>query len=147
MTSLRAGAVLLSLWSGLNLLVAAAVTALVALGRPPPALAFVLADAELARTDGRLLRVVESQALLANPCIAALCGLVLALVWKGVVAGQRWALGALAATLVPLQAFGFVSDASLGHSNLGANVLSSLALAAGLALCARGLYGTQLARH
>ncbi len=139
MTSLRVGAVLLSLWSGLNLVVAAAVTALVVVGRPPPALALVLPDAELARADVRLLHVVEAQALLANPCIVALCGLVLALIWKGVVAGHRWALGALAAALLPVQAFGFVSDASLGHANVGANAVSTLVLATGLALCARGL--------
>ncbi len=144
----RAGAVLLSLWCGANLLVAAAVTATTLLGRAPPALRLVFGDAELAALDPRVVAVVRAQAALANPCIVALCVLVLALTWSGAVGGTRSASGAvggtrsawraLAGTLVPLQAFGFVSDGFLGARNLAANVASSALLVAALALLSSG---------
>lgn len=70
----------------------------------------------------------------ANPLIVGLCLLTLAIVWKGLMSGSRWGFGALLISLLSVQAFGFVSDAYLGHHNLVANVVSTIVLVAGLAL-------------
>lgn len=134
MNRLRIGAGLLLAWSGLNLLVAAAVTLLTLAGRDAPVLAMVLDDAGIAALDPRVLGVVNAQAVFANPCVVALCLLVMVLVVRGVRAGIRWAHTALVVALVPLQAFGFASDAFLQHRNLAANVVSSVVLVAGLVL-------------
>lgn len=134
MRSVKLGAILLSVWSGLNLLVGAAVTALTLASRPPPALAMVFSGAEIARLDPRVREVVSAQAALCNPLIVALCGLVLAIVWTSLVRGARWAWWALAAALVPVQLFGFVSDGFLGHHNLVANAVSTVILGTALAL-------------
>ena len=139
MKSLKAGAVLLSIWCGLNAAVAAYVTAVTLSGGAAPALALALRPSEVAAADPRLLAVVNAQAAIANPCIIALCGLVLALTWTCIATGMRWALRALAATLIPLQAFGFVSDGFLRNRNLAANGVSTLVLLASLALMKRGL--------
>lgn len=48
-----------------------------------------------------------------------------------------WALPTLVAVLIPVQFFGFVSDSALGHHNVVANIVSSLVLLLGLALCKR----------
>lgn len=133
---LKVGAVLLSLWSGLNLLVALGVTATTLAGRPPPALGFLFDDAAINQLDPRVLAVINAQALVANPLIVALCGLTLLVLWQGVMRGARWAWAALCFTLLPVQLFGFVSDTQLGGKNLAANVVSSLVLVAGLVLCA-----------
>jgi hypothetical protein len=130
---LQTGAILLSIWSGLNLLVAAVVTG-VSLASRPPALAMLLGDEQIARVDPKLMAVVRAQAALCNPCIVALCVLVLAMVWRAVIRRVGWAWWTLAAALAPLQAFGFVSDALLGNRNLAANLISTALLAAGLAL-------------
>jgi hypothetical protein len=74
--------------------------------------------------------VVAAQAAIANPCIAALCVLVLALV-------RRREYAIVAGVLVPVQAFGFVSDGFLGHRNLAVNLGSTALLLAGLALLLR----------
>ncbi|MGC4117710.1 MAG: hypothetical protein QM765_24765 [Myxococcales bacterium] len=140
MKSLKVGAVLLSVWSGLNLLVAAAVTVLTLRGAAPPALGMLMTEAEALRLDPRALAVVNAQAALANPCIVALCAIVLAVVWTSLVARARWALWTLSGALLPLQAFGFVSDAYLGGRNFAANTVSSVVLLAGLGLCARGVF-------
>jgi hypothetical protein len=131
----RIGAGLLSVWSVLNLLVAAAVTALTLAGRPAPALQLVLRDDQLQAVDARVLAVVKAQALFANPAIVVCCALVLVLLRKGVLGELPWAWRALAFTLLPLQAFGFISDGALGSVNLAANVISSVVLVVGLALC------------
>lgn len=140
--TLTSGAVVLSIWSGLNLLVGAAVTAMILIGRAPPALAMVVPDGEIASLDARALAVVNAQAALANPLIVALCLLVLAIIWTSLVDGARWAFWALVAGLVPLQIFGFISDDYLGHHNLTANVVSSLVLLCGLALARIGTLRT-----
>lgn len=141
MKRLKAGAILLSLWSGLNLLVAVVVTAMTLSGRNPPALSILFTDAEIRRLDGKVIAVVDAQAALANPCIVALCLVVLGIIWKGLIARMRWSFWVLVCALFPLQAFGFVSDAFLGDRNLVANIVSTAILIIGLGLSGCALYG------
>jgi hypothetical protein len=133
MRTLRLGAVLLTLWCGLNLLVAAVVTVLTIVRRTP-ILAMLFSDGERA-LDPKLVNVIYAQAALANPTIVALCVLVLVIVWRALMTRHRWAFWTLVATLGPLQAFGFVSDGYLGNRNLVANMASTGLLAIGLGLC------------
>jgi len=137
--SLKVGAALMFTWCGLNALVALAVTVITIAGRGSPALSLVLTDAEIATIDARVVGVVNAQAALANPCIIAVCLLVAVLTWKGLLARRRWAFRALVAALVPLMAFGFVSDGYLGNHDLLANVVSSAMVLAGLGLSFHGL--------
>lgn len=139
MNRLKAGAVLLSVWSGLNLLVAVVVTAVTLFGRTTPVLSLVLTPSEIARVDAKAVAIINAQAAACNPCIAALCVLVLVIVWRALMARARWAFEALVACLVPLQAAGFASDAFVGHRDLGANVVSTAVLFTGLALAGLGL--------
>jgi hypothetical protein len=138
---LKVGAMLLSLWSGLNILVAVAVATMTLSGRNPPALSILFTDAEIHRLDGKVIAVVNAQAALANPCIVALCLVVLGTIWKGLIARMRWSFWVLVGALLPLQAFGFVSDAFLGHRNLIANLVSTAILITGLGLSGCALYG------
>ena len=138
---------MVTVWSGLNLLVGTAVTVTTVLAGSPPALALVLDRQQISSVDPRLIAIVNAQALIANPCIVALCALVLVLVWRGVIRGLAWALWALIATLPPLQVFGFVSDALLGHRNVALNAASSILLLAGLGMCAGGYWRTSRQRE
>lgn len=131
------GAVLVSVWGGLNLLLASGiVVAIVALGRPPPSLVLFVSAEQLAQTPAQAIALIHALAVFGNACAAAASALSLFVVWRGVMAGARWALPALAAVLVPLQLCGFASDAFLGHSSWGANLASSVILGVGLGLCA-----------
>lgn len=140
MRTLKAGAVLLSVWSGLNAIVASTVTALTLAGRSPPALLMIFTEPEARHLDSKVISVVNAQAALANPCIVAFCILAVVVIWKGLVHQSRWAFFALAGTLVPLQAFGFVSDSFLGHHNIAANITSTVLLAAGLTLTGHDIF-------
>jgi hypothetical protein len=130
---LKAGRVVLSLWAGLNALVAAFVTLSTVMGRSPPALALVMDDPS--RVDPRALAVIQAQAAIANPLILAVCAFVVVLLWTR--PREYWAT--LAATLLPVQAFGFVSDRFLGNTNLAANAVSTVMVAVGLLLVRRGV--------
>lgn len=129
------GVWLLTLWAGLNALVGLGVTVSTVVGLPPPALRLVMDETRAAGVDPVALNVIRAQAALANPLIMALCALVLWLVWTQVRAGKGHAVGILVATLVPVQAFGFVSDGYLGGANLVPNVVSSVVLGVGLWWC------------
>lgn len=134
---LKAGKVLFLLWSGLNFLVAAAVTVMTVLNRPPPALALMLSSDEIATVEPKAIAVIQAQAAIANPVIMALCALSTLLVFKAL--HERWARVAVWSTLLPVQIFGFVSDSFLGGRNLVANAVSSVVLLAALALLSRAV--------
>jgi hypothetical protein len=138
MNRLKAGAVLLSIWCVLNAVVALVVTVTTLTGGQAPALALLLRPAEIAALDPRAIAVVNAQAVIANPVIVAVCALVLILTWTSARAGARWAVPALATTLVPLQAFGFVRDSFLRNRNLAANVAATTVLLAALLLMRLG---------
>lgn len=141
MRSSIASAVVLTVWASLNALVALAVVATTALTHRAPALALVLDDAAVASVDARVLGVVSAQAMLANPCIMAVCAFTVVLAWRGVRRGERWAVVTLAGVLVPLAGFAFASDAYLGSANVVANVVSTGFVAVGLVLGALGARG------
>ncbi len=144
---LRAGACLLTLWSGVNLCLAAAIlVALVGFHRNAPALTILMDEASVRRLDPNAIATVNALAVFGNACAAAFCVLMLFLVWSGVAAGRRAAFWVLAGTSGALQAFGFASDAMLRGHDTGLNVLSSAVLLAGLVLCGVGLRGRRL-RH
>jgi hypothetical protein len=141
MNRARAGAILLSLWSGLNLLLALAIlVALTLLRKNAPALSILFEPSEIQALDAKVLGTVNALAVLANACIAGFCLLVLTVVWTALRERQSWALPALAGAMGLVQVCGFVSDGFLGHRNLVANAVSTAVLVAGLTLSAAGWY-------
>ncbi|CAN5640712.1 hypothetical protein BH09MYX1_BH09MYX1_30120 [soil metagenome] len=139
MRILRAGAIVLSIWCVLEALVAVWVTIATLAGQPPPALALMMSDARISTADRDVIAVVNAQALIANPLIVAIVIALLAVTWKALIAGQRWAYWTLVAILIPVQSFGFVSDGAIGGHYLAANVISSLIVVVALALAGIGL--------
>jgi hypothetical protein len=140
MRTMKIGLALLTVWCSLEIAVAAWVTTVTLRGGQPPALALVLPQPRISTIDPVALAVINAQAMLANPCICAVCAMALALAWLGVARTLRWPLWVLVGTLVPLQAAAFASDGFLGHRNLVANLVSALMLVTSLALCVVGSY-------
>jgi hypothetical protein len=133
---MKIGSILLSIWSGFNLVLALGITlALLVFERNAPALSILFEGGEIARLDPRALATVNALAVLCNAVIAAFCALVLMVTWKA--RRQTWAFFALAGTMVFVQACGFASDARLGHRNLIANVISTGILVVGLSFADR----------
>ena len=129
----RVGAVLVSVWSGINLVLAIGVLAWITLaGRDAPCLSVLLDDAVYRAMDPRAIAVVNALAVIGNAGLAATCALVLAIAWLAPPSRARWSWPTLAAITIPLQGMGFVSDAYLDHRDWLINVGSTAVLAAGL---------------
>lgn len=135
MNRMNLGAGFVSVWSGLNLVLAAGIlVAMLALGQHPPSLSMYCTPEDLRAAPDRVVAVAHALALLFNAAAVALCGAVSWLVWARVRAGDRGVGVVLAFATGLVQVFGFVSDGALGSANLGANVAWSVVLATGWAL-------------
>ncbi len=132
---------MLSIWSGVNLLLAGAILiAMTMFGKNAPGLRILFDDAGVRGLDPRAQATVNAVAVLFNACAVALCLLMLSVTWSGVAAGLKGAYWALVAASGSLQVFGFIDDAYLGGRNLLANVISSAVLLVGLGLSGLGTY-------
>jgi hypothetical protein len=138
---LRAGAIVLSIWSGVNLVLAGAIlVSMTMLGRNAPGLRILFDETAVRELDPRALATVNAIALLFNACAFAFCMLMLYVTWSAVAVGVKSAFWALVVSAGSLQVFGFGSDAYLGGRNLLANALSSAVLLVGLSLSGLGTY-------
>ena len=138
---LRTGAILLSLWTGFNLVLALSILFMVlVLGKNAPCLLILYDDIRAVGMDPRALATINGLAVVFNGCAAAICALSLAVIWVPLVRGATWAFWALAGSLLFLQAVGFASDSFFAHKNLVANVVSSSLLLLGFAAAAGGIF-------
>jgi hypothetical protein len=138
---LRTGAVLLSLWTGFNLILALGILfMLLVLGKNAPCLLILYDDMQAVGMDPRALATINALAVVFNACAAAICALSLVVIWVALVRGAVWAFWALAGSLLFLQAAGFASDSFLSHKNLVANIVSSSLLLLGFATAATRIF-------
>jgi hypothetical protein len=137
----KAGAIVLSIWSGVNSLLAGAIlVSMTMFGGNAPGLRILFDEAAVRGLDPRALATVNALAVLFNACALAFCILMLYVAWSGVAAGVKSAFWTLAVAAGFLQVVGFRSDAYLGGRNLLANGISSAILLAGLSLSWLGMY-------
>ena len=130
---LRVGAILLSLWTGFNLVLALGILfMLLVLGKNAPALLILYGDLQAEGMDPRALSTINALAVMFNACAASICALSLAMIWFAVARKAVWAFWSLAGCLAFLQAAGFASDTFLGNKDLLANAVSSLVLLCGV---------------
>jgi hypothetical protein len=138
---LRTGAILLSLWTGFNLILALGILfMLLALGKNAPCLLILYDDTRAVGMDPRALATINGLAVVFNACAAAICALSLAVIWLALIKREVWAFGALAGSLFFLQATGFASDSFFANKNLVANIISSSLLSLGFAAAAMGIF-------
>ena len=138
---LRIGAILLSLWTGLNLALALGILFMMLLmGKNAPCLLILYGATQGAGMDPRALATINGLAVLLNACAAAICGLSLAVIWMALRRASRWAFWSLLICLTFLQVAGFASDSFFQHKNLVANIGSSLLLLAGTGCAAVGVF-------
>src|SRR4051812_34211505 len=138
---LRTGAILISLWTGFNLLLALGILfMLLVLGKNAPCLLILYGDIRAIGMDPRALATINGLAVVFNACAVAICALSLAVIWLALIKREVWAFWSLAGSLLFLQAAGFASDSFFGHKNLVANIISSSLLLLGFAAAAANLF-------
>src|SRR5439155_16390506 len=108
---IRAGAILLSVWTGINLALAIGILfMLLVVGTNAPALLILCGDTRAIGMDPRALATINAFAVIFNACATAICALSLAVIWMPLIRKEAWAFWALSGTLSFLQAAGFASD-------------------------------------
>ena len=138
---LRAGAIVLTVWSGFNVVLAASIlTALTVFRKHAPILFIVFAEAEVPALDARFLAASRALALLFNASTAAMSALALCVIWCALAKGQPWAFWALLVCGAFVQAMGFVADAAIGTKTLAPNLVLTALFVAGIALTGFGIF-------
>ena len=141
---LRTGAILLTVWSGLNLLLAiACIIAICFFGNNSPGLAMMVSESDIRQLDPKWLACINGLAVFCNAWDAAFCLMVLLVTWTSLVKKSRWAFWCLLIAVGFLQTFAFVAYSffevmhlrpNVAAVNLFANIFSTALLLAGLGL-------------
>jgi hypothetical protein len=123
---LRAGAVILTFWAGVRLVLAVGILAmLLVFGKNALVLLVPYGDIQGRGVDARALATINALAVLCNAAIAGMCLLSLTVIWFALVRRAAWAVWSLAACVFFLQGASFFSDALLHNPDLLGNVAAS----------------------
>jgi len=138
---LKAGSIILSIWSGINFLLASLIlTFIIFLKSNAPILVMVFEKSEISRLDARVISAVNSLAILYNSCAAALSVLALFVIWSGLINGQRWAFWVLLITIGFVQILAFIAFAAIGNQRWQVNVVLSALYVVGIGLSGYSIF-------
>ena len=139
---LRAGAILLTVWTGLKLAISVGVLfMLLVLEKNSPALIILYGNAQGRGLDPRALATINGLAVVANASVAALSILSLVVIWVALVRGAVWAFWSLAGTLLLLDVVRWVCESFFYHQgSLLGDAAELLPTLAGIACAAIGLF-------
>ncbi len=114
---LKAGSTMLSIWSGINLLVSAAILTMVVIFKAnSPLLDLVFEGSEVANLSTKVIASLNALTILYNSCSVVLSVLAWLLIRKGLIAGQKWAFWALLAGIGFVEVMAFVASAPIGNA-------------------------------
>jgi hypothetical protein len=139
---LKSGSTILSIWSGINLLLAALILTIVVFRNGnSPILAMVFEQSEIASPDGKVIASLNALTILYNSCSAALSVLVWMLIRKGLIAGQEWAFWVLLFVIGFVEVMAFIASAPIGNARWQVNVVQSALYVVGIGLSGYSLFG------
>lgn len=140
---LKAASIILSIWSGINFLLAALILMSVLLFKAnSPLLVMVFERSEIADMDPRIIAALNCLTILYNSSAAALSVLALFIIWSDLIKGGKRAFWALLITIGFVQVLAFIASAEVGNARWQVNVVLSVLYALGI-----GLAGYSIFRH
>lgn len=138
---LKAGLRFLSLWSGINFLLAAAIlTSVVIFKANSPLLVMVFERSEIASLDARVIASLNALTILYNSCSVVVSVLVWLLIRKSLIAGQKWAFWTLVFVIGFVEVMAFIASAPIGNVRWQVNVVQSVLYAVGIGLSGYSLF-------
>lgn len=138
---LKKGSIVLSIWSGINLVLAAAIlTTVVAFNADSPLLVLVFEDAEIAGLDARVIASLNTLTILYNSCSVVVSLLVWTIIWKHLIVGQRWAFWLLLAVIGFIEVMAFIASAGVANARWQVNVVQSVLYLVGIGLSGHALF-------
>jgi hypothetical protein len=138
---LRRGSTILSIWSGINFLLAALIlTSVVIFNANSPLLVMVFEKSEIASLDAKVIASLNALTILYNSCAVALSVLALFIIWSGLINGKRWAFWALLITIGFVEILAFVASAPIGNARWQVNIILSALYVVGIGLAGYSIF-------
>jgi hypothetical protein len=138
---LKAGSTILSIWSGINFLLAALIlTSVVIFNADSPLLVMVFERSEIARLDARVIASLNALTILYNSCSVVLSVLVWLLIRKSLIAGHKWAFWVLLFGIGFVEMMAFVASAPIGNARWQVNVVLSALYILGIGFSGYSLF-------
>ncbi|HUZ18387.1 MAG TPA: hypothetical protein VMV68_08355 [Spirochaetia bacterium] len=138
---LRKGSTILSIWSGINFLLAALIlTSVVVFKANSPLLVMVFEKSEIAGLDAKVIASLNALTILYNSCSMVLSILVWLLIRKNLIAGRKWAFWAVLFAIGFLEVMAFIASAPIGNARWQVNVVLSVLYVAGIGLSGYSLF-------
>jgi hypothetical protein len=134
---LKRGSMVLSIWSGINFLLAALIlTSVVILNTNSPILPLVFEESEIASLDAKVIESLNALTILYNSCSVVVSVLVWLLIRKSLIAGQKWAFWVLLFVIGFVEVMAFIASALIGNARWQVNIIQSILYIMGIGLCA-----------
>ena len=138
---LKAGSIILSIWSGIIFLRASLIlTFLIFLRSNAPILGMVFEKSEISSLDARVISAINSVCILYNSWVVALSLLALFVIWSSMINAQRWAFWALLMTIGFVQILGFIADAGIGNKTVPVSIAMSALYVVGIGLADNSIF-------
>ncbi len=138
---LKAGSIVLSIWSGINLLLASLIlTSVVIFNANFPILALVFEKSEIASLDARVIASLNTLTILYNSCSMVLSALVWLLIRKSLIVGQKWAFWALLFLIGFVEVMAFMASAPIGNARWQVNLDLSVLYVLGIGLAGYAIF-------
>ena len=141
----KKGPIVLSIWSGINLLLAALIlTSVVVFNANSPLLVMVFEESEIASLDAKVIASLNALTILYNSCSVGLSVLVWLIIRKSLIASQKWAFWVLLFVIGFVEVMAFVASAGVGNARWQVNVVQSVLYLAGIGLSGYSLYSKEI---
>jgi len=132
---LKKSSIVLSIWCGINFLLAAAIlTSVVIYNANSPLLVLVFEKSEIASLSARVIASLNALTILYNSCSVVLSVLVWLLIRKSLIAGQKWAFWVLLFVIGFVEVMAFIASARVGNARWQVNVVQSVLYLTGIGL-------------
>jgi hypothetical protein len=138
---LKAGSTILSIWSGINFILAALIlTTLVIFNADSPLLVMVFEKPEIAALDARVIASLNTLTILYNSCSVVVSVLVWTVIRKHLVAGEKWAFWVLLSVIGFVEVMAFIASAPIGNVRWQVNVVQSVLYVVGIGLAGYSMF-------
>lgn len=135
MKMLKAGSIILSIWSGLNLFLGAMILgSIIFLQNDAPILVMVFDKSEIAGLGAEVIAMTNTLAILYNSCAAALSLLTFYVIWANLIKGHKQAFWMLLITIGLVQILAFVAWSAVGNLRWPVNVVLTALYVVGIGL-------------
>lgn len=138
---LKAGLNILSIWNGINFLLATLIlTSVVVFKANSPLLVMVFEKPEIAALDSRVIASLNTLTILYNSCSMIVSVMVWIIIRQNLVNGEKWAFWVLLFTIGFIEVMAFIASAQVNHARWQVNVIQSILYILGTVLSGYALF-------